>query len=318
MEMSRYFLLKEFRRNEAIREAEIKKRRIFAEHPDLQELENRRYDAELSKNLSILYGRDPALKEAEIREIDAAWRRALKKHSLREADFDPVFGCPKCGDTGLLDGKICLCVRSMLAEDLRARYELCEMLRSQNFGTFDLDHFSKEKNLNLSGKRLSQYEIMKLNLDRAKQFVEQFPGADSLLFIGGTGLGKTFLSNCIADALLNEGFSVAYHRHVGLEMLLSDMMSFNRSEESAEKYEMLKEVDLLIIDDLTAPRFDGLATALFDLIDDRQANRKSCIISTNMSSREIAEHLGERFHSRLHLYKTFMFLGQDTRTRRAE
>lgn len=316
MDLSKYIAMKQLQKNRSERRLEEQLSLLYKSHPDLKRLRDLYYEAKLESALDTLYGRDASLTEKKAADLREKWESTLNLHGLTEDIFTPEYLCDVCKDTGFHEEKICRCIKRMAAEDLKREYALSEMLKTQNFSKFDLNHFSGNKDISVGEKKYSQRELMEINLERAKRFTASFPNGTSLLFFGGTGVGKTFLVNCIADHLIREGFEVVYYRHVSLEILLNDRMSYQKNEETEARYRSLQSADLLIIDDLGAPRFDSLAAALFEIIDQRQSANRSVIITTNMSSSEIAEFLGERFHSRLFQYTTFRFLGKDTRTRR--
>lgn len=316
MDLSKIATIKNAQKRQAEREAEKRRSEFFEENPSMKLLSDRIYDAELQLHLQTIRGASTAKLTSELKKLRTKWESELRARRLEESYFEPIYQCQKCKDTGFSDSALCSCTRKILASEFVEEYELKNMLDAQNFEHFDLTRFDDSETIPVGEKFISHRDIMKLNLDRAKKFVASFPNGESLLFIGGTGLGKTFLANCIAEKIIAEGYLAVYHRHIGLEILLSDQMSFQKSEDSVSKYRLLTEADLLIIDDLYTPRYENLAAALFEIIDIRQANRKSTVITTNLTSEEIALHFGERFHSRLKLYTAYKFFGNDMRSAR--
>lgn len=315
MNISNYLNIKEAARRKNIQAAEARRTKIYEAHPKLREADDALMDLRKQKSLRILRALDCTEVIAEIKKAEKKRKTIMSKIGISDAHFLPVFDCKLCGDTGFSDSAICPCVKALMAGALREEYSLGAMLDSQNFEKFDLQKFSDEEDIKFGTKAFSQRNIMEDNRDRALNFVESFPNGESLLFIGGTGLGKTFLANCIADALIKKGCLVVYYRHTTLETLMSDMMSFAPGEDARQKDELLRQSDLLILDDLSAPRYSNLAASLFEIIDERIASKKSTIITTNMDHSEIMELHGERLHSRLLLFKAFHFYGGDIRGR---
>lgn len=313
MDISRYISIKGAHRMRNEKDAEERRRLFFEGHPQMRKLADEMISAQLELSLQTIHEADTKEAARKIAALSKKWKAELKKLGADEREFEPVYDCKDCGDTGYVGGELCKCLRKMMAEDFREEYELAHMLATQNFQKFDPDVFDAEPSIEIRNRFISQRELMQLNLERAKAFVSKFPCGESLLFIGGTGLGKTFLANCIADAVISKGYPVVYHRYIGLEMLLNEQMSFARSEDSSEKFQLLNRADLLIIDDLCPARFESLASSLFEIIDIRQANNQSTIITTNLSPSDIATYFGERFHSRLQRYTTYTFHGRDAR-----
>lgn len=313
MDISRYIAIKSAHKMRNEKEAEERRRLFYENNPQIRKLADEIISAQLELSLQTIHEADTGKTASKLAALSKKWKAGLQKLDIDEGIFEPVYDCRDCRDTGYVNGRVCACLRKMMAEDFREEYELSHMLAAQNFRKFDLMVFDQEPSIEIKNRFISQRDLMKLNLDRAKTFVSKFPCGDSLLFIGGTGLGKTFLANCIADAVIAKGYPVVYHRYIGLEMLLNEQMSFARSEDSAEKFQSLNRADLLIIDDLCPPRFDSLASSLFEIIDIRQANNQSTIITTNLTPSDIATYFGDRFHSRLQRYTTYTFHGRDAR-----
>ncbi len=313
MDISRFLTIKSAVRKKNEKAVEARISDIYKRFPKLRETDDLLTDLRLKKSLKILNKQDVSGEEKEIKKTEKKRKSLMSKIGISESDFSVDYDCTKCRDTGYDGPAICSCVRALAADAVREEYSLSQMLDSQNFGRFDPYVFSNTEDITIGNNAFSQRDIMENNRDLAEEFSEKFPEGRSLLFIGGTGLGKTFLANCIADAVIKKGFLAVYYRHTSLETLLSEMMSFNPGEEAKEKDSLLRLADLLIIDDLAAPRYTNLASALFEIVDERIASKKSTIITTNMDHKEIMELHGERFHSRLLLFDAVKFYGGDIR-----
>ena len=91
----------------------------------------------------------------------------------------------------------------------------------------------------------------------------------NLFFYGATGVGKTFLSNCVAHELLEKGYSVIYFTAFQLFDILSKGV-FERDADAIAAHQNIFDCDLLIIDDLGAEATNQQMTAfLFELLNDR-------------------------------------------------
>ncbi len=91
--------------------------------------------------------------------------------------------------------------------------------------------------------------------------------------------------------------------------------ALTRNDESCLLYEQIHQCDLLIIDDLGTERnTDFVVSQLFVCLNDRILNRKSTIISTNLTLEEIKTNYTERTFSRIsNHYKILRLAGDDIR-----
>lgn len=139
---------------------------------------------------------------------------------------------------------------------------------------------------------------------------------ENLLFYGDTGLGKTFMSNCIAKALLDKGFTVIYQTSFKMFEIIEEYKFHNINNSiSKENYNNLFECDLLIIDDLGTELTNTFTVSeLFMILNTRLLNKKKTIISTNFSLSKLAETYTERISSRIFDKFTLVkFVGKDLR-----
>lgn len=238
-------------------------------------------------------------------------KKLIEKNNI-DADYEEYrYECMDCGDTGYTeDGKKCKCLLQKLINEAYAKSNLGDILKKQNFDTFSFDYYSKEN----IGEDISPYENMKKIYNRCKKFCDDFENEEkSLLFYGSTGLGKTFLSSCIAKDLIDKGKTVIYTRATKLFNVYEDY-KFGRNDDKS-LIDNLYNADLLIIDDLgTEPQNKNNTAFLFDLISERISENKKIIINTNLSISELAKIYSSRFASRI--YESFdprRFFGEDIR-----
>ena len=229
----------------------------------------------------------------------------LKAAGYPEDYSDIKYDCDKCGDTGFIETKMCECMKRAL---VLAGYEssgIGALIRTQSFENFSLDFYSG-----------AGYDNMKLSLDRLKSFSENFNKDTyrNFLFIGGTGLGKTHLSTSVAKTVIDRGYDVLYVTSVGM---LGDFEAkrFGNEADAKHDIERYTEAELLIIDDLgTEVTNQFTLSCIYDVINARINNRRSTIINTNLSSKEIEAKYGERTYSRLiGEYAPILFAGTDIR-----
>lgn len=241
-----------------------------------------------------------------------------KQQLLTAAGYPPdfleiPFFCKKCNDTGLVEGKQCSCYRKILADELFDESNMGVLLKKQVFGVFDLKKYRNDKK---GTEPCSPREMIQKILDMAKRFSENFDkNHHNLLFYGNSGLGKTFLSSCIANRVMERGFTVVY-QSAGQIFTKLEGIRFGRITEGADILEKhLLESDLLIIDDLGTELVGRYTESeLFRIVNTRILNEKSTIISTNLDLNNIKTTYSERILSRLlgH-YNNFKFYGEDIR-----
>ena len=235
---------------------------------------------------------------------------------LVESQFAPGYleeapVCAKCGGSGYLGSTMCHCLREICAKqqkkDLR---NLCT--GAERFDAFRLDLYSDRVDRNVG---VSPRAAMKRTFDRCVDYAKTFqPGAANLLFNGGTGLGKTFLSACIADAVTDKGYSVVYESAPMLFAKL-EQDKFSATEQTRAEAEKIAKCDLLIIDDLGTEMAGGFVTAaLYALLNQRLLEGKSMIVSTNLLGKEITARYSGQIASRLlGNFKMMPFIGEDLR-----
>lgn len=230
--------------------------------------------------------------------------------------LDEIYDCKECKDTGYIVNKKCSCLEQLLRQIAAQQSNLNYILGDQNFDNFDLNIFSDNK---IDG--VSPRDNMKTILSHTKSFIDSFDSKDtkSLLFTGSTGVGKTFLSSCIADLLIKKGVNVLYQSSAKVTEMLEEF-KFNRenSEYDSETIKELYNTDLLIIDDFgTEFKTSYTLTALYELINSRLINNKKLIITTNLTVKELKDIYSERLFSRfIGEFLILEFMGNDIRTKK--
>ncbi len=235
--------------------------------------------------------------------------------------LDGAWSCPRCRDTGYVRGEMCSCLKKLYekaqAQDLSALLNL----GSESFETFDFTYYDNEPDpLTGTSARSHMQMIYGICLDYARKFNRN---RTNLLFRGSTGLGKTFLSACIAREVSRQGYSVVYETIVSaLESYENNR--FNRNEEEVSRtsahIHRMEECDLLILDDLGTEMITSFSlSALYTLINTRLLHRKSTVISTNLSAAQMEKNYTPQIVSRLEgEYQVLNFAGSDIRAIKKE
>ena len=275
---------------------------LYAKIPEIENIDKAIVEGSFEAGRRALMGDDEALimlRESNGRLMDS--KRELMVSEYFPADYlDDVYFCPKCNDTGRVNGKRCDCFYRTVTELFYMPPERRKIFEKENFSTFD-DSLYDKYIIDETGD--SEYERMLLEKDRAKQFVKNFRKEfKNLLIMGNVGAGKTFLANCIAKALLDDGISVLYISAVDLLSLFS-RAAFLRGEDARkaiDEQELLVSVDCLIIDDLgTEGSNSFMNSQFFNCIEKRQMKEKSTVITTNLDLKEIEQNYSPRIYSRL-------------------
>lgn len=241
----------------------------------------------------------------------------LTENNISLDQLEIRYECSKCNDTGYLkSGSKCSCLKQALIREAYKMSNIENRLSSENFKTFDINIFSEEP---FDGEVLSPRENMLKMLNTAEGFCINFDkhNGENLLFYGTTGLGKTFLCNCIAKSLLDKGKVVIYQTAFKI-MEIVEAHRFNREDDSRfsrEEYNMLFEADLLIIDDLGTELSNSFTiTEFFNIINSRLLKGSKTVISTNLSPMEISNIYTDRVFSRLfNQFNMLKFYGPDLR-----
>lgn len=231
--------------------------------------------------------------------------------------LDGAWDCPKCRDTGYVEGRACRCLLDLYearrAEDLSALLKLGD----ERFESFDLTYYSDAPDRETG---ISPRQQMETVFGFCRDYAAHFGKSSvSLLFRGGTGLGKTFLSACIAREVSEKGFSVVYETAVSA-LSAYEAQKFHPSDEAEAKVHRLQGCELLILDDLgTEMVTEFTRSALYTLINARLLAGKKTIISTNLSAGDMARIYTPQICSRLEgEYQDLPFAGSDIRLLRKE
>lgn len=223
-------------------------------------------------------------------------------------------GCAQCGDTGYVGSTLCGCIKARCARLLTEELSATLPIRDQNFAAFRLDYYSSRPDGRLG---VSPRENMEYNLGECRAYARNFgPSSPNLLLTGSTGLGKTFLSTCIAQAVSEQGFSVAYDTAINI-LAAYETLKFGSGdgEAAAERTARYERADLLIIDDMGTEMGTAFTvSALYNLINNRLMASRPMIINTNLPAEVLAEKYSPAVASRLlGEFTSLRFIGDDIR-----
>ncbi len=252
---------------------------------------------------------------------DKRRRELLKKHSFPSDYLDPVYTCRECRDTGWIGRRHCHCFDREVVSLFYTQSGLSDVLQKENFDTFNLNYYRSDLIDERTGH--TSREIMAAARNTCRRFASDYGSGsqkDYLLISGAAGLGKTFLTHCIAKDLIDKGHSVIYYSAGELFDLLAKS-KFQKGDDFTDidfDDEYLTGCDLLIIDDLGTELTNSfVGTALFQLLNMRTARGKGMVISTNLSLQDIGRIYSDRISSRVTEHFTLVrAFGEDIRVRK--
>ncbi len=226
--------------------------------------------------------------------------------------------CPQCQDTGYVDGKKCRCFKKEEITLLYAQSNIQEVLERENFAAFTFDYYDDKEVIRQIGMTVADYmrQVYGWCMDYVKGF--QAKGGN-LIFTGSTGVGKTFLTNCIAKELIDRYQSVIYLSANDLfDIFSKNKFHYDTEEEMRDMYQYILDCDLLIIDDLgTELNNTFVSSQLFYCINERLIRKKAVIISTNLSMDMLRDTYSDRISSRIiSQYMIIPLYGGDIRTKK--
>lgn len=297
-------------------EADARRRELYWSIPAVQELDSRLGTFGLRIMEAALSGKSREQDFAELRaenERILAERAELLRQNGYPADYtEPHYECDQCKDSGYVGIKMCSCMRRRLIEAGMQSSGLAVLMERQSFENFSLDYYNQN-----AQTRNRMEKLFRTVRQYARDFsTDESHPPKSLLFYGGTGLGKTHLSTALARVVIERGYDVYYNSAVGM---ISDFefRRFGNSFAANEGEDVARytECDLLIIDDLGTEVVNQFTiSCLYHVLNTRLNRQKPTVISTNLSHAELRKNYTDRISSRLlGEYMQLPFCGVDVR-----
>lgn len=311
----------ERKRDRALRDQRMRKEKIYKEIPAIKRIDEDIVKTGLTMSKYII-GNPEKYKEATKKAKENIEKLKMEKAYLMTecnipADYmDLKYQCTKCEDKGYLNsGEQCSCLKQALVSQAYEMSNIENILLKENFSNFNIDIFKEEP---FENEKMTPRENMLDIVSIAEGFIYNFDenNGDNLLFYGTTGLGKTYLCNCIAKALLDKNKIVVYQTAFTILEII-EKHRFGRGDKRLNDYQynLLFETDLLIIDDLGTEVANTFTNAeIFNIVNTRIISGKKTIISTNLTPKEISETYTDRIFSRiLDKFIPLKFYGPDLR-----
>lgn len=311
----------ERKRDRQIRDQKLRIEKVYKKVPAIKRIDEDIFKTGLSMSKYIIGNPDnykDSMEEAKSKIESLKMEKAyLMTESNIPADYmDIIYDCKTCKDTGYLDnGKQCNCLKQALVSRAYQMSNLENVLQKENFKNFNIDIFKDEP---FENEIMTPRENMMDIVGIAEGFINNFNenNGDNLLFYGTTGLGKTFLCNCIAKSLLDKNRIVIYQTAFTiLEIIEKHRFGRGNKEFNDYQYGLLFEADLLVIDDLGTEVANTFTNAeIFNIVNTRIISGKKTLISTNLTPKEISETYTDRVFSRiLDKFIPLKFYGYDLR-----
>lgn len=313
-------IIREYEKIQSEARLDRKKRiaEVYEKIPQMKELDTRAGTSALERYRRItMEGKKDALDNfsSEIKEIKIEKEKLLNAHGFASDYMELYYKCKDCRDTGFVEGKKCHCFKQRVNKLLYAQSNMDRILSRENFAALSYEVYDDTEVIKEIGMTSRKY--MEKIVGICRDFINTFHTEnENIMFIGNTGVGKTFLANCIAKELLDKGHSVIYM--TATEFFDSmGRAKFERDSEitSEDMLEYLTECELLIIDDLGTEMVNSFtSSSLFYIINRRLNMGRSVIISSNLSLKKLRDIYTERVTSRISSsYWVIPIYGEDIR-----
>lgn len=310
-------------------EVEKKKKELYEKFPEIAEKEKEISNLAIENTKKLIFANDKEKEKIEketeqnIKKIRREIKELYKANNIPLNYLVPTYSCKLCKDTGMIekDGETipCKCYKQLIILEA-FKFSNLNKIKYENFNTFDSSYYSDESNVEKYGSNISPRKNIEKIKESVKEFIDDFENVkeSGILFSGKPGLGKTFISNCIAREILLKGYTVLYQTAPTLLDTIIKYKFSKNQEDSDRIYSDIYSADLLIIDDAGTENMNNQRhEELFELINYRLLNNKKTIISTNLSIDELYVNYDERIISRiLGGYKKYKFYGEDIRLKK--
>lgn len=312
-------IMREYGRQQIENHHKLEERRkeIYARLPVVKQLEAEIAERSVACAKKLLEGDKGVLDrlKEDLRDLREQKALIIRAAGYPDDYLELHYRCPDCRDTGLIDGRKCHCFLQAQMKLLHAQSNLEDVLERENFKALSYEYYDDTEILPQLGITNAAY--MRRVVAGCREFVRDFDKKhDNLLFTGSTGVGKTFLTNCIARELMDDFHSVIYLTASDLfDVFSRNKFDYDNAEDMKDMYRFILDCDLLIIDDLGTELNNSFTSSqLFYCINERMNMSRSTIISTNLTLARLRDSYTDRVTSRIMSgYRIIPLYGGDIR-----
>ena len=312
-------IMREYGRQQIENHHKLEERRqeIYARLPVVRQLEAEIAERSVACAKKLLEGDKSVLDrlKEDLRDLREQKALIIRAAGYPDDYLELHYRCPDCRDTGLIDGRKCHCFLQAQMKLLHAQSNLEDVLERENFNALSYEYYDDTEILPQLGITNAAY--MRRVVAGCREFVRDFDKKhDNLLFTGSTGVGKTFLTNCIARELMDDFHSVIYLTASDLfDVFSRNKFDYDNAEDMKDMYRFILDCDLLIIDDLGTELNNSFTSSqLFYCINERMNMSRSTIISTNLTLARLRDSYTDRVTSRIMSgYRIIPLYGGDIR-----
>mgnify|MGYP000354213183 CR=1 FL=1 len=312
-------IMREYGRQQIENHHKLEERRkeIYARLPVVKQLEAEIAERSVACAKKLLEGDKSVLDrlKEDLKDLREQKSLIIRAAGYPDDYLELHYRCPDCRDTGLIDGRKCHCFLQAQMKLLHAQSNLEDVLERENFNALSYEYYDDTEILPQLGITNAAY--MRRVVAGCREFVRDFDKKhDNLLFTGSTGVGKTFLTNCIARELMDDFHSVIYLTASDLfDVFSRNKFDYDNAEDMKDMYRFILDCDLLIIDDLGTELNNSFTSSqLFYCINERMNMSRSTIISTNLTLARLRDSYTDRVTSRIMSgYRIIPLYGGDIR-----
>lgn len=312
-------IMREYGRQQIENHHKLEERRqeIYARLPVVRQLEAEIAERSVACAKKLLEGEKSVLDrlKEDLKDLREQKSLIIRAAGYPDDYLELHYRCPDCRDTGLIDGRKCHCFLQAQMKLLHAQSNLEDVLERENFNALSYEYYDDTEILPQLGITNAAY--MRRVVAGCREFVRDFDKKhDNLLFTGSTGVGKTFLTNCIARELMDDFHSVIYLTASDLfDVFSRNKFDYDNAEDMKDMYRFILDCDLLIIDDLGTELNNSFTSSqLFYCINERMNMSRSTIISTNLTLARLRDSYTDRVTSRIMSgYRIIPLYGGDIR-----